>query len=284
MDVALVIRERLAELGLDQKALAHAARVTDSYVSQLLARKRTPPAPARSDIYDKMERFLRLPAGELARLADLQRKEELKRTLEGQPAPLLGDVRRLLLRKIRPARAQHVRALFEKEAFGELERLVTQKLVDVVRQVAREEMANDAWLRTLARLSGRGKAEMRSMVHTFLKTDILQITAQQVESFLYPVIKAWDLDLSTFSLEIALHPRIATEPVRRFGFIEHDSGQTAAAERGLREFLADAALSGSASPAELEFLKRLHFKDRQPTALYYYRELQNLRDPVHFRD
>jgi len=283
VDVALVIRERLAELGLEQKALAHAARVTESYVSQLLARKRAPPAPARSDIYDKMERFLRLPAGELARLADLQRKEAVKRTLEGQPAPLLGDVRRLLLRKIRPARAQHVRALFEKEAFGELERLVTQKLVDVVQDVAREEEANDAWLRTLARLSGRGKAEMRAMVHTFLKTDVLQITAQQCESFLYPVIKSWDLDLTTFSLEIVLHPRIAAAPVRRFGFVEQNTGQTAAEERGLREFLADTTLSGSASPAELEFLKRLHFKDRQPTALYYYRELQNLRDPVHFR-
>jgi hypothetical protein len=28
----------------------------------------------------------------------------------------------------------------------------------------------------------------------------------------------------------------------------------------------------------------LRFEDeRQPTALYYYRELQNLRDPLHFR-
>jgi len=31
------------------------------------------------------------------------------------------------------------------------------------------------------------------------------------------------------------------------------------------------------------FLKTLRFRDKRPTALYYYRELQSLRDPLHFR-
>jgi hypothetical protein len=30
-------------------------------------------------------------------------------------------------------------------------------------------------------------------------------------------------------------------------------------------------------------LKRLKFNGRRPAPLYYYRELQNLRDPLHFR-
>jgi len=34
---------------------------------------------------------------------------------------------------------------------------------------------------------------------------------------------------------------------------------------------------------EIEFLKRMRFKDKRPTPLYYYRELQNLRDPLHYR-
>jgi hypothetical protein len=34
---------------------------------------------------------------------------------------------------------------------------------------------------------------------------------------------------------------------------------------------------------EIEFLKKLRFNGKHPTALYYYRELQNLRDPIHFR-
>ena len=44
------------------------------------------------------------------------------------------------------------------------------------------------------------------------------------------------------------------------------------------------SLSGDATPEEIEFLKLLRFTDgRRPTPLYYYRELQNLRDPLHFR-
>ena len=79
MDVSLVIKRRLAELDLEQRDLARAAQVTESYISQLLTRKKAPPSPDRTDIYDKLGRFLKLPNGELAMLADLQRQEELKR-------------------------------------------------------------------------------------------------------------------------------------------------------------------------------------------------------------
>ena len=78
MDVSLLIRHRLNELELDQKDLAAAAQVTESYISQLLTRKKVPPAPGRTDLYDRMSEFLRLPAGELSKLADVQRQEDLK--------------------------------------------------------------------------------------------------------------------------------------------------------------------------------------------------------------
>src|SRR5690348_13593007 len=99
VDVSFVIRQRLEEFGLEQQDLAHAAQVTESYISQLLTGKRAPPAPNRTDIYDKMDKFLKLPSGELAKLADHQRKEQLKRELGDEPAPLLGEVRELILRK-----------------------------------------------------------------------------------------------------------------------------------------------------------------------------------------
>ena len=48
--------------------------------------------------------------------------------------------------------------------------------------------------------------------------------------------------------------------------------------------LKDRSLAGDVTREEVEFLKQLCFKDgRRPTSLYYYRELQNLRDPLHFR-
>lgn len=52
---------------------------------------------------------------------------------------------------------------------------------------------------------------------------------------------------------------------------------------GLNEFLQDPALSADATNEEIEFLKKLRLKGRRPAALYYYRELQNLRDPLNFR-
>ena len=79
MDISLLIRQRLHELGLEQRDLAVAIQVTDSYVSQLLRGKKTPPAPGRTDIYDKIGEFLSLPAGELARVAEVQRQEDLKK-------------------------------------------------------------------------------------------------------------------------------------------------------------------------------------------------------------
>ena len=106
MDIFLVISRRLKQLGLGQKDLAKAAQVTESYISQLLTRKKSPPAPERTDIYDKIGKFLKLPAGELARLADLQRHEELKRTLTDTPATLFPQVRELVLNKCEPEKAK----------------------------------------------------------------------------------------------------------------------------------------------------------------------------------
>src|SRR5256885_7762822 len=62
-----------------------------------------------------MDKFLKLPSGELAKLADLQRKEELKRELGDEPAPLFHEVRELILRKCHPEREKHVRAIFEQQ-------------------------------------------------------------------------------------------------------------------------------------------------------------------------
>ena len=278
-----MIRQRLDELGLEQKDLARAARVTESYISQLLARKRAPPAPARTDIYPKMERFLKLPAGDLARLAELQRKEELQRELGAEPAPLLGDVREVILRKCDPATAAHVRAIFEKEPFGELERLVTQKLVDVVKRLVQQELDHEHWLRVVAQLAGRGIEELRVTALEFLDTELVHLSAEHGTVFLDPLIASWDIDLPTFALDVVLDARAVARPVRRFEFVERESGRSGAEDPGLMEFLGDPTLSRTVTPEELEFLKRLELRGRRPTAVYFYRELQNLRDPLHFR-
>ena len=283
MDVSLVIRQRLEEFGLEQRELARAARVTESYISQLLTRKKAPPAPSRTDIYDRMDKFLRLPSGELARLVEVQRKEELKRELGEEPAPLFRDVRELILRKCHPDKQAHVRAIFDTQPFGELERLVTQRLLDVLQGVAKDELQNDYWLRMVADLGGRSFAETRVIVLEFLDTDIYHLSREQCFSFLDPLIESWDIDLATFALEIVLNARVVSGHVKRFAFVERQDDDAVGDEPGLTGFLEDAALSGTATKEEVEFLRRLSFKGKRPTPLYYYRELQNLRDPLHFR-
>lgn len=283
MDVSFVIRQRLEAFGLDQRELAQAAQVTESYISQLLTRKKAPPAPNRTDIYDKMDKFLKLPGGELARLADAQRKEELKRELGDEPTPLFREVRDLILRKCHPDREPHVRVIFERQPFGELERLITQRLLDVLVAVAKEELGNEYWLRMVADLSGRSFEEMRVIVLDFLDTDIFHLSREQCDSFLDPLIESWDIDLATFALDIVLNPRVVPGHVKRFEFMERESDLRMVEEPGLTEFLQNPALGGAATADEVAFLKRLRFKDRRPTPLYYYRELQNLRDPLHFR-
>jgi len=282
VDVSLVIKQRLEEFGLEQRDLARAAQVTESYISQLLTRRRVPPAPGRTDIYEKMDKFLKLPRGELARVADRQRKEGLKRELGDQPAPLFQEVRALILRKCKPERERHIRAVFEKEPFGELERLVTRTLLDVVKGVATEELENEDWLRKVAKLSRRSYEETRVIVLEFLDTDIFHLSGEHCVSFLDPLIESWDINLTTFALDILLNPSVVSGPAKRFEFVEWAPDRPVVEESGLKEFLQDPVLSGTATEEELAFLKRLRLNGRRPTALYYYRELQNLRDPLHF--
>jgi transcriptional regulator with XRE-family HTH domain len=282
VDVCLVIKQRLEELGLEQKDLATAAEVTDSYISQLLARKKLPPAPDRTDIYQKMAKVLKLPSDRLSKLAESERREESKRDLAGSPAPMFGEIRELILRKCVPDKQAQVGEIFQKQPFGELERLVTQKLLDVIKKVAKEELNSENWLHLVARLAGRSYEETRVTLLEFLDTDVFNLSPDNCVSFLDPLIESWDVDLATFGMEIVLNRRIASGDPRRFEFVETKADQQDT-EPGFKEFLKDSSLSGSATKKEIELLKKLRFDGMRPTSLYYYRELQSLRDPLHFR-
>jgi len=282
VDVSLLIRQRLTELGLEQKDLAVAAQVTESYISQLLARKKAPPSPGRTDIYQKIGRALKLPSDELSKLAELQHKEELRKRVAEVPRPLFKECRELILRKCDSARQKEVRRIFEKEPFGELERLVTQKLLDVVQGVAKEELQNEGWLRLMAQLSDRSYEQVRVSILEFLDTDVFNVSVENCISFLDPIIDSWDIDLKTFGMEVVPNRRLTAGSLKRFEFAEQEPPQPVAIEPGLEQFLKDASLSGDATEEEIAFLKALKLRGKRPSPIYYYRELQNLRDPLHF--
>jgi transcriptional regulator with XRE-family HTH domain len=283
MDFPLLIRQRLKELGTEQRDLAAAAQVTESYISQLLTGKKPPPAPERTDIYERMETFLRLPAGKLATLANLLRADALTRKLVDPPAPLFKEVRELILRKCEPRKEPPIRVMFQKEPFGALERLVTQKLLDVVKRVTKEEWNDENWLRLVARLTDRSYEQMRVMVLEFLEADIFNVSVENCVTFLDPLIESWDIDLATFGMEVVLNRHLAPGDPKRFEFVEREPAPPVDEEPGLQAFLRDPTLRGDATAEEIEFLQKLQFTRKRPTPLYYYRELQNLRDPLHFR-
>jgi len=282
MDVSLLIRQRLRDLGLDQKDLAAAAQVTESYISQLLARKKAPPAPERTDIYDKIEDVLGLPGGELAKLAAVERQQELKKRVAEPPRPLFQHYRELILRKCAPDSRMEMQRILEKEPFGEVERLVIQKILEVAQELAREELRSEGWVHSMARVSGRSYEEMRVAALEFLDTDVFHISVEGCASFLDPMIDSWDIDLRTFTMTVTLDRRMAPDAVKRFAFVETPDELPCFVEPGLVLFLEDESLSGDSTEEELAFLRSLSFAGRRPSPLYYYRELQSLRDPLHF--
>lgn len=284
MDVRLFVKQRLQELGLEQRDLAAAAQVTESYISQLLTRKKPPPSADRTDLYGRINAFLKLPKGKLSEMVEAQRREELKRELSDPPAPLFKEVRALVLRKCAPEKQSQIREIFEKQAFGELERLVTQKLLDVTKGIARDELGNESWLRIVAELLGRSYEEMRVGILEFLDMDVFNISPEHCSTFLDPLIDRWDIDLQTFGMEIVLNRRLASTQLMKFHFAEVGAGEPPDEELGFQQFLRDPAMSAGATEEELAFLRSLRFKRARPSALYYYRELQSLRDPLHFRE
>src|SRR2546422_6454929 len=229
-----------------------------------------------------MAKFLKLPSDRLSKRPTHQRRKKLKRGWGAPPAPLFKEVRELILRKCAPAKEKQIRAIFEKQPFGELERFATQKLLDVIKNVAKEELNSENWLHLMARLTGRSYEQLRVTLLEFLDTDVFNLSPENCISFLDPLIESWDVDLTTFGMEIVLNRRIASGDPKRYEFVEQGPEQPVV-EPGFKEFLNDSSLSGTATKEERELLKKLRFNGKRPTSLYYYRELQSLRDPLHFR-
>jgi transcriptional regulator with XRE-family HTH domain len=283
MEVSSFIKHRLKELRLEQRDLASAAGVTESYISQLVNRKKAPPAAARTGLYRKMNAFLQLPKGRLFAMVEAQRKEELKKKLElaDLPAPMFKEVREFLIRKCKPQKQRQMREIFERHSFGELERLIVRKLLEVVQQLAKDGLKNDHWIRAFVKLHDRSKEQIRVAILELRKADVFNLSIDQCSLFLDPLIVSWDIDLSIFAMEIHLIRHFAPNPVRRFHFVESNSDGHRE-EPGFREFLRDSLMSADATKQELDFLRSLNLKQNSPTPLFYYRALQTLRDPLNF--
>ena len=276
MDFAFVVRQRLEELHLGQRELAAASEVTESYISQILGRKKLPPLPNRTDLYDKMSRLLAVPREELARLATLQHRDALDRTWRGSAQARFGPMRELILGKCNRRRVKAMRTLFEKDPFGEVERLITRTLIDVVRDDARSHALDETWLRKLASASGENYRKMRVGLIDLLDSDP-EASLGDYTLFIEPLVRLWDFDIDRFVLEV----RLTTGTRRTFMFGEDVKQKPPDDPAGLRAFLRDTRLSSGVAPQEMEILRALRVPGAN--AMFYYRALQTLRDPVNFK-
>src|SRR6266571_2383018 len=75
--VSQLVRRRLRELKRTPRELAEAVRVSEQYISDLVAGRRRPPAPGRSDLYVPMAKFLRLHRNDLPTCARVERAREV---------------------------------------------------------------------------------------------------------------------------------------------------------------------------------------------------------------
>ena len=282
LNFSAFVRSRLTKLGYGQKDLAKAVQVTDSYISQLLTRKKAPPDRDRTDIYTKMEAFLKLRPGDLARRVEIERTEDARRKLAQAPEPLFREFRDLVLRKCAPTKRDEVRAIFEGQPFGTLERLVTQTLLNMVQGIARQELDSENWIRLAARVGGLSHEEMRVIVLEFLDTDIFQVSNENCVVFLDPLVESWDIDLDSLRLEIRLNRDLVNEANRTFAFVEGGPAEDPDSGSALAEFLNDPQLGSHVTEGEIRLLRSHRFGGGRPTKLYYYRALQILRDPLHF--
>ena len=275
MDVPRLIRERLVELGLEQKDLARAAGVTDSYISQLLGRKKIPPSPKRSEIYEKIGSFLGLPYGELRQLAESQRQREWLKQVSGDPRPLFAEARTFMLRKCRDTRREELRSVFTHEAFGDMERLVLQTLLHVSQAQALKEKQNEKWVNAVASRSGCSVEATSVGIEEFLTADLMAMSNEGHLLLLDLLVESWDFDLKRFQLNVNLSQ---AQP-RQFQFRESFRRTP---NPGLDAFLKDTSLSTNITSEELTFLQDLQVPRPGALPIYFYRELQNLRDSHHF--
>jgi hypothetical protein len=157
-----------------------------------------------------------------------------------------------------------VQAIFERQPFGEVERLITQKLLDLIKRVAKEKLDSENWPRLVARLNNQSYEDMRASILEFLDTDVFDVSLENCVSFLDPLIETWDIDLATFSLEVKLDSRVTSDYTTRFKFMEKEPEAAFEEEPGLKEFLRNSSLSGGGTEEEIEFLRRLRFSGKRP--------------------
>jgi hypothetical protein len=202
-----LLRERLRETKRTSRELAEAAEVPTEYVDELMSGRRRPPLPSRTDIYDKMSRFLGLGRGDLAECASVERAGMANGSRTN------GGNWKLLLVSCEPATA---RELERRAKRGEAEALdLVERLLGIAQGSVRRSLDDQIALRVSAAQRGLTYVALRLRVLEFLDATLETLTEADIADFVRPRIERWDVDLETGVLRVVLRAQEAQDRDRR---------------------------------------------------------------------
>jgi len=209
MTVRKLLREAMAEVPRSPAELAEVLEVPIHYVRDLISGQRRAPLPGRTDLYDRMTRFLRLARTDLADCA----AQERAGAGADREAPS-GEIRKEML------------GLCEVETAAKLERRahrgdgsemlgILARVLDVVQGTVRRRLDDQIPLRLTAARTGEDYIDVRMRVLEFLDASPSTLTTADFDEFVRPQVNNWDVDLETGVLRVVLKSAVPTERHQR---------------------------------------------------------------------
>lgn len=209
-NVGEVLRRRLSEIKRTPEELAEAAQVPTEYITDLIAGRRRPPLPGRTDLYERMTPFLRLGRNDLATAARAERARTAP-TDGVMPNAIVG---RTLLALCEQGTARELERRVAERGTAELAGLI-QRLLEVTQGAVRRVLDDQIALRIAAARRGYTYAALRLRVLEFLDATADTLTPEDLAEFFQPRIAQWDVDLQTGVLRVVLRGQDPPERGRR---------------------------------------------------------------------
>jgi hypothetical protein len=208
MTVRKLLAERLEETQQSTDDLAGAIEVPGRYLKELISGRRRAPLPARTDVYEKMTRFLKLGRTDLAETAAAERAEA-----GDDMGPPDEEVRDQMLELCEAGTAGKLRRR-ARNGHAELVDLLG-RVLDVAQGSACRTLTDQIPLRIAASRSGESYPELRMRVLEFLDTSPATLTMENLVQFVRPLIEVWDVDLESGVLKVVLRSATPTERHQR---------------------------------------------------------------------
>jgi hypothetical protein len=196
--VGELVNRRLRLLKRTPGELAAAARVSETYITELMAGRRRAPAPG-SDVYVTMGKFLGLHRDDLPSCARAERA--LERPGQRRPSP---EVRRIVLELCDPQQAKSLSRRVARPDGAELEWVIVNRLLEVARGFVIRKLDDEVGLKVAAGREGKEYIDVRMRLLEFLDAVPDSVTVEDCMDFLIPRIATWGIDLDTRTMRIQL--------------------------------------------------------------------------------